>query len=164
MFTLKPLTRDAIPRALEKAERYRLLSEPAEAESICLDVLAIEPEHQQALVLRLLALTDQFSEELIPHCSAAQELLLHLHSDYERAYYSGVIAEREGKAHLHHGGHGARASATECFREAMEFYERAEHVRPTGNDDALLRWNACARQLARLPAQVEGEPFIPMLE
>src|SRR6266496_5947017 len=33
--TLKPISRAAIPRALERAERYRLLSEPEQAESIC---------------------------------------------------------------------------------------------------------------------------------
>ena len=164
MFDLKPLTPDAIPRALDKAERYRLLNEPAEAESICLDVLQIEPDNQQALVLRLLALTDQFCEGLAPHRAAAQEVLLQLKGDYERAYYSGVIAEREAKAHLQHVGHSARSSATECFQEAMEFYERAERLRLAGNDDALLRWNACARQLMRLPVQVPGEPFVPMLE
>jgi hypothetical protein len=164
MFNLKPLTRDAIPRALEKAERYRLLNEPAEAESICLDVLQVDSVNQQALVLRLLAATDQFTDGLAPHRAAALDMLRQLQSEYERAYYSGVIAEREGKAHLHHAGHGARASARECFHEAMEFYERAEYIRPAGNDDALLRWNACARQLMHLPAHVEGETFVPLLE
>jgi hypothetical protein len=27
----------------------------------------------------------------------------------------------------------------------MRWYEKAEGLRPTGSDDALLRWNACAR-------------------
>ena len=60
MFELKPLSEKAVPRALERAERYRLLNEPAEAESICQDVLRIEPENQQALISLLPALTDQF--------------------------------------------------------------------------------------------------------
>ena len=38
--TLKPLHKDAIKGALAKAERYRLLNEPAEAESICLDAVS----------------------------------------------------------------------------------------------------------------------------
>ena len=63
MFDLKPLNPDAIPKALQKAERYRLLNEPEEAESICLDILAIEPDNQQALVMLLLAQTDQFHQD-----------------------------------------------------------------------------------------------------
>ena len=55
MFELKRLSEEAIPAALEKATRYRLLNEPAEAESICHDVLQIDPENQQALVVLLLA-------------------------------------------------------------------------------------------------------------
>ena len=47
MFELKPLNKDAIPAALDKAMRYRLLNEPGAAESICLDVLRIDPENQQ---------------------------------------------------------------------------------------------------------------------
>ena len=33
----------------------------------------------------------------------------------------------------------------------MELFEQAEALRPPGNDDALLRWNACARMLNRHP-------------
>jgi hypothetical protein len=29
----------------------------------------------------------------------------------------------------------------------MSWYEKAEKLRPSGNDDALLRWNTCARLL-----------------
>ena len=64
MFELKRLSRDAIPAALERAERYRLLNEPIDAESICEDVLAVEPDNQDAQVMLLLSLTDQFSEHL----------------------------------------------------------------------------------------------------
>ena len=59
MFELKRLSDEAIPAALEKALRYRLLNKPAEAESICRDVLQIDPENQEALVVLLLALTDR---------------------------------------------------------------------------------------------------------
>ena len=55
-FELKMLSEDAVPRALAKAERYRLLNEPGEAESICLDALAVEPANQSALTTLLLAL------------------------------------------------------------------------------------------------------------
>src|SRR5262245_5730837 len=57
MFEPKPISRDAIPAALAKAERYRLLNEPLEAESICLDVLQIDGANQDAIVMLLLALT-----------------------------------------------------------------------------------------------------------
>ena len=59
---LKSLHKDAIPGALAKAERYRLLHEPWQSESICQDVLRIDPENEQALVTLILALTDQFDK------------------------------------------------------------------------------------------------------
>src|SRR5262245_54777237 len=60
MFDLKALSSEAVPRALAKAERYRLLNEPGEAESICLDALVADPDNQEAIAILLLALTDQF--------------------------------------------------------------------------------------------------------
>jgi hypothetical protein len=51
MYELKPLSREAIPAALEKAYRYRLLNEPLEAESICRDILEADPENQEATVM-----------------------------------------------------------------------------------------------------------------
>ena len=59
---LKQLHKDAIPAALEKAERYRLLNEPGEAESICLDILAVDPDNQRAIITLLLAFTDRFEK------------------------------------------------------------------------------------------------------
>jgi len=166
MFELKPLTADAIPRALEKAERYRLLNEPAEAESICEDVLRIDPDNQQALVMLLLALTEQFDDGIGGHLSGAREACERLVGKYERAYFGGIIWERHGKAHFRVGGHGASSMAHECLRQAMVCYEAAEAVRPPGNDDALLRWNACARLLMRAHAEVpeKEERFEPFLE
>ena len=46
-----PISPDAVPAALEKAEHYRLLNEPEEAESICVDVLEVEPDDQQAFAM-----------------------------------------------------------------------------------------------------------------
>ena len=143
MFELKAISREAIPKALEKAERYRLLNEPEEAESICLDVLQVDPDNQQALITLLLALTDQFEMRL--SASRPQELLPRLQGDYERAYYAGIICERKIRALLNQGSPGARSAAYDGLREAMEWYEKAEAIRPPGNDDARLRWNACAR-------------------
>ena len=149
MSELKPLSREAIPAALDKATRYRLLNEPGEAESICLDVLRTEPENQQALVILMLALTDRFDKGYRVSDTHAEELLPRLQGDYERAYYAGIIHERKAKAQLHHGGPGASFNAFELFREAMSWFEKAEKLRPAGNDDALLRWNTCARIIAR---------------
>jgi hypothetical protein len=145
----KPVTREGVPRALEKAERYRLLNEPVEAESICLDVLAVDAQNQQALVMLLLALTDQFDEGEAGAIHRAREVLPRLRDDYERAYYAGIICERRAKAHLKHGGPGAGGVAYGAFQEAMTWFEKAEALRPSGNDDAVLRWNTCARILAR---------------
>jgi hypothetical protein len=154
MFHLKPLSRDAIPAALAKAERYRLLNEPGEAESICLDVLQIDPANQDALVMLILALTDQFPEELPSSRSAparATDLVARLATEYDRCYYAGIIRERRAKAVLHRDRYASTATAAEWLREAMGFFDRAEAVRPPHNDDAVLRWNACARLLQHLP-------------
>ena len=145
MFELKQLSAEAIPAALEKALRYRLLNEPAEAESICHDVLRIDPENQQALVNLLLALTDRFGQGYAVGVTQAQEVLAHLHDAYERAYYAGIICERRAKAHLRQGHPGSGHDAYELLREAMTWYEKAETLRPAKNDDALLHWNTCAR-------------------
>jgi len=149
VFELKPLSRDGIPAALDKAMRYRLLNEPAEAESICLDVLQIDPENQHALVLLLLALTDRFGRGYAVGVTRAQEILPRLRDEYDRAYYAGIISERGAKAQLNQHTPGSQTNAYELLREAMNLYEKAESLRPPGNDDALLRWNACARIIMR---------------
>jgi len=165
MFTLKPLHRDAVETALLKAERYRLLNEPGEAESICLDVLEVDPDNQAARIALLLALTDQFGHDSGAY-QRARDTLAHLRAEYDAAYYGGLIAERRAKAQL------SRRTSTsvgvyDSLIEAMESYERAEALRPAGNDDALLRWNACARFLARnghLRPASEEPAGIEMLE
>src|SRR5580692_3716141 len=147
MFELKPISPAAIPVALAKAERYRLLNEPWQAESICRDILGIEPEHEQALVMLLLALTDQFGKGVT--AAQAREVLARIQNGYERAYYSGIISERWAEALLRQSAPGVGFIAYEMLREAMRHYEHAEQLRPEGNDDALLRWNTCARILMR---------------
>lgn len=145
MSELKPLSQEAIPAALEKAERYRLLNEPAEAESICLDVLRTDPQNQTALITLLLAVTDRFGKGYGVSDTQAKELLSRVKGDYERSYYTGILAERRAKAKLAQGTPGSRHYAYDGFRDAMAWFEKAEAVRPPGNDDALLRWNTCAR-------------------
>src|SRR6478752_6772929 len=147
MSQLKPIHHDTIPRAFEKAERYRLLNEPFEAESICLDILAIEPEHARALGCLLLALTDQFSHGGAQAVERARALLERFPTAYEKAYYAGIISERFAKRRLRDGHPGARALAYGHLREAMVAFEKAERCAPSGNDDAVLRFNACVRMI-----------------
>ena len=147
-FQLKPISKQGVPAAVQKAERYRFLNQPWAAESICLDVLAADPENQQALVILLLALTDQFGESMAEGVERARELLPRLRDEYKRAYYAGIICERRGKAQLDRGAPGAGEIAYEWFRKAMSCYEDAERLRPAGNDESLLRWNTCARMLS----------------
>jgi hypothetical protein len=148
-FELKSISVQSIPEALAKVERYRLLNEPVLAESICLDILAIVPDHQQALISLLLARTDQFHSNV--NAKGAHEVLAQIKGDYEQAYYAGIIWERVGNARIRQGGPGAGASAYHAFREAMEHYERAMKFAVPGNDDAILRWNTCARVIMQNP-------------
>jgi hypothetical protein len=148
-FELKPVSQSAIPEALEKAHRYRLLGEPWQAESICLDVLAVDPGNQTAAVTLLLALTDQFCVDSSP--ARAREVLASIKGEYEQAYYAGIIAERAARARIRQGFRGANFKAYEELTDAMRWYEEAAKQRPHGNDDSILRWNTCARTLMRHP-------------
>jgi len=147
-FQLKPISRDAIPRAIQKAERYRLLNQSWAAESICLDILEIDPDNQQVLVMLVLALTDLHSGVAASGVMRAKDYLARIRDDYQRSYYSGVVAERRGQALFANGGMGSGGMAYESLREAMEWYAKAEAIRPPGNDDAILRWNTCVRVLS----------------
>jgi hypothetical protein len=148
-FKLKPISRAGVASALERAERYRLLHEPSLAESICLDVLEIEPENRRALVTLLLAITDQFGQGAA--VGKARELLPRMKSEYERCYFAGIICERLAHVQLRKGVPDSAFSAYDGLIQAMRCYEQAIDLRPPGNDDAILRWNTCARILMRNP-------------
>lgn len=165
MLALKVLSAAAIPLALDKAERYRLLNQPWAAESICLDILTADPANQKALQVLLLARTDQFGSESGAAAARARETLARLTSEYDRAYYAGIICERRARAQLDRRTPGAGQNAHEWLMEAMEFYERAEPLRPAGDDDAILRWNSCARLLNESPhiTPREREMIEPMI-
>jgi hypothetical protein len=152
MFKLKRLSREGIPSAMTKAERYRLLNQAWAAESICLDVLEVDAENQEALVLLLLCITDQFESAPAAGVTRAREVVARLKDGYRRAYYSGVICERRAKAHLALRAPGAESVAYQWISEAMSWYEKAESLKPAGNDEAILRWNTCARMLMQNPA------------
>jgi len=165
-FVPKQISREGVPAALEKAQRYRLLNEPQAAESICLDILAVDAANQQARILQLLAVSDQLRDELSTGLRRARELLTDIDDEYRRRYYDGILCERFAMAKLHQGAPGAEESAYEWLRRAMEAYEGAEAMRPAGNDEAILRWNTCARILARSPALHPTAPaeYEPSLE
>src|SRR5260370_17698500 len=97
---LKQLSKEAIPAALEKAERYRLLNEPGEAESICLDILAVDPENQRAIITLLLALTDRFEKGYGVSDTQTKEFLTRIKSENDCPYYSPIVRARLPQIHL----------------------------------------------------------------
>jgi tetratricopeptide (TPR) repeat protein len=154
-FELKKLSASGFAQALSKAKHYRYLNQPEEAESICRDVLAAEAGNQGALRMLGLCITDQFSGKATDRYAEAEAAFKQLTDDYERLYYTGILQERRAKAQLH-AGHPAHAISIR-FEEAMRCFAEAEKLRPKENDDALLRWNRCARLLQSLP-EVEHPP------
>lgn len=145
----KPISPAGIPAALEKADRYRLIGDPSSAESICLDVLEVDPKNQPAVISLVLAITDQFARGPTEGVRRARELLPRIADEYKRAYHAGIVCERCAKAQLRTQTPGAGEMAYHWLREAMTWYEKAEARRPAGNDEAILRWNTCARLLSR---------------
>ena len=147
---LKPIARDGIAPALEKAQRYRLLNEPAQAESIYHDVLAVDGGNQDALRGLVLALTDQLGGDAGAEAGReARETIARLDDEYDRAYYTGILWERETRAYLGRPGI-LRSGAYDGFRRAMDAYASAEALRPPpANVDAVLRWNSCVRAIER---------------
>ena len=159
---LKSIEPAGIPHALDKAERYRLLNDPAQAESICRDVLAVEAKNQTALRVLILALTDQLG--VTGAAGAGNEARRHiaeLTDEYDRVYYTGIVFERETRAYLGRKN-VVRSAAYDGFRHAMEWYERAEQLHPH-DTDAVLRWNSCVRAIETERLEPEsGEPELPL--
>jgi hypothetical protein len=149
---LKTISRNGIPEAISKAETYRYLNEPEESESICHDILAVDPDNQTAIRILGLAITDEFTGEVSDRYAEAEGVFLTLTDPYERHYCMGLLCERAAKAQMR-AGRPPNAVITH-FHEAMEHFEAAEKIRPPENDDAVLRWNRCARLLEKIP-QVE---------
>ena len=157
LFDLKPLSREAIPAALVKAERYRLLNEPLQAESICRDILAVDPGNPEALVMLLLSLTEQFE-----HCVNMQEpieLASRIGGPYEHAYYLGLIHERRALALFRQNDFASAQAVYSLIIQAMKKYQEAQALRQHGNDEALLRWNSCVRFLRRTPQLTPEKSF-----
>jgi len=160
MFELKRLHRDAIPAALARAERYRLLNEPSNAESICLDILEVDSDNREARVALLHAVAEQFDHEhdLDAAVRRARSLLPEFDDAYSRALYGAIICERRAKVLARRGGAHNHFVAYDSFRHAMDLYEKAIELSPDGEDDAILRWNTCARILMKSPHLVPEPP------
>ena len=145
---LMPISKEAIPSALAKAERYRFINEPLQAESICRDVLAADPANTAARILLILSLTDQFEHGV--STKEALQMAELLPAEYQRTYYAGIVYERHAIALFRrHEDHRSRREVYRLFQIAMESYRQAKEIRPPDNDDSVLRWNACVRFLER---------------
>ena len=155
-YAYKLISPDSIPDALKKSERYRLLGEPDEAESVCLDILKVDPGNQDALVDLVLALTDQFPRERQPRVALAQEYVSQLSDDYQRSYYTAVVLEREARVQKERDTPPALVFLQYC--DAMDCYEQAAAISPPDDDSAILRWNACLRAIRRRQLQPGLEP------
>ena len=165
MWQIKPISPDSIPEALDKAIRYRLLNDPRLAESICLDILEIDPENQEAIVTLLLSKTDQFGVSASADVADARQLLPRLHSPYDQYYYGGIICERQAKAVLTKDLTGSPYMAYEWLMDAMELFEQAEALRPPNKDDSILHWNTCVRMIMSNHLHPRQEEFVePPLE
>ncbi|MGC2109700.1 MAG: hypothetical protein WA655_09295 [Candidatus Korobacteraceae bacterium] len=142
---LKAISESGIAEAISKAEVYRNLNQPEEAESICRDILAANPANNVGLRILGLALTDQFTGQARDRYAEVEEIFGSLVDPYERLYYTGILHERRMKAQLRAG----RSAHTllPLLEEALRCFADAEKIRPTGNDDSILRWNSCVRLL-----------------
>jgi len=161
MNELKKISKSSVPGALEKAERYRLLNEPSEAESICYDILNVDLKNTEAQIMLILSLSDQLTDRMSAF-DEAQDVVEALQSEYERNYYAGLLCERRARAHMKHGAIGYGHVAYDWFQDALEFFDKASNCRPKGNDDSLFRWNAVVRTLEQHPSlqphQENSEP------
>ena len=146
---LKTISKSGIAEAIAKAELYRYLNEPEEAESICRDILAADPHHMLGLRMLGLAITDQFLDEGFDRYEEAHRIFQSLADPYERFYYTGLLHERRAKAQLHAGR--SPHTLMPLLEEALRCFAEAEKVHPPGNDDAILRWNRCVRLLQSRP-------------
>ena len=146
---LKTISKAGIPEALAKVELYRYLNEPEEAESICRDILAVDPDQQLARRMLGLAITDQFIGTSSDRYAEVQAVFQALRDSYERSYYTGLLHERRAKAQLHAGC--SPHILLPLIEQAMSCFAEAEKIRPVGNDDSILRWNRCVRLLESRP-------------
>lgn len=156
---LKTISKSGIAEAIAKAELYRYLNEPEEAESICRDILAADPNHALGLRTLGLTITDQFTGEPTDRYAEVEKIFQSLKDPYERHYYTGLLCERRVKAQLRAGR--APHTLLPLLERALECFGEAERVHPPGNDDAILRWNRCVRLLQSQP-DFESEEIVSL--
>jgi len=146
---LKTISKSGIAEAIAKAELYRYLNEPEEAESICRDILAVDPNHTMGLRTLGLSMTDQFTGGVQDRYAEIESIFQRLKDEYERHYYTGLLCERRVKAQLRAGR--APHTLLPLLERALQCFADAERIHPPGNDDAMLRWNRCVRLLQSQP-------------
>jgi len=146
---LKTISTSGISEALSKAQLYRSLHEPEESESICEDILVADAENQAALRLLGLSITDQFTGDITDRYGEAENAFRRLTDPYAQHYYLGILMERRAKA-LMRAGRPAHLVVS-LLEQAMLHFEAAETIRPTANEESILRWNRCVRLLKKLP-------------
>jgi len=150
MAELKPISRQAIPAAHEKAKHYRLLNQPWQAESICRDILHIDPNNQRVIYTLVLSITDQFDEgKFKASLAKALDEVARLMDPYQVEYCTGLIYERQALAALRRQTPRADYISYDHIQRAMEHYKNAEELRPETNDESVLRWNACLRYIQK---------------
>ncbi len=140
--------------ACEKAEKYRDLNQPDESDSICRDVLAVDPKNQQALRTLGLSLTDRFRENSMQFRVEAIAVFARLDSEYERIYLTGIVWERYAKTLLHQE---VWRSAFDAFHRALDLFDRAEDLASGDDPDPILRWNRIVRELTTHPRLIAAE-------
>lgn len=146
---LKELGARNLGAALALAKHYRDLSQPEEAESICRDILRVNPEEGDALRTLGLALTDRFPTAWRTLFDEACSIFAKLDSEYERVYYTALAWERYAKAELE-AGHAQ--SALHAFEEAMQGFEEAERLSAADDPAPILHYNRCVRALGSFVA------------
>lgn len=144
----QPIPKGNVQKAMERAEHYRLLNEPEQAESICRDIVSVDPENEKAWIHLLLSLSDQFPKDKEDARKEATEALVHIKSDFLNHYYQGIIHERWGRANMKFG-HGHQAVMS-WISKAMQSYQKAIELAPADDPDPTLRWNTCVRLMEKL--------------
>ncbi len=155
----------AIDQAIEKAKQYRSLLEPEIAESICLDVLNIDPDNQSVLIIYILALLDQISRaETQSQIKTIERTIEKLSSQYQRYYYTGLLNERRARHLITQAM--SHSFAYEYFAEALNYYQQAIDRCPEKNDEAILRWNSCIRTIEKekLKPRLDSEDLMVDME
>lgn len=140
--------KESIDTVLDKARQYRSLLEPDLAISICLDVFAVDADHQETLVIYILALSDTLSHGGTGAHKPDKKILdaiKKLRSDYQQSYYQGIFYERKARSLMRHAM--SRSFAYNLLSQAIKCYQQAEKLSPKGCDDAILRYNACLRTI-----------------